>query len=184
MDIKNTSIAGLTLVRFPKFIDNRGFFTRNFCSEFFTNLGGFPQVSQANLSFNKVIGTVRGFHFQNNGHEEAKTVTVLAGAVHYKVIDLRKTSDTYGSVESFDLTELDWVVQVPRGCSPAFQTLEKNTLLHYYVSHSYSKENEFGIRYNDPNFDLKWPLTVTEVSERDSKFPDFDLKNFKGLESV
>ena len=72
-------------------------------------------------------------------------------------------------------------LQVPNGCAPAFQTLEDDTLLHYYVSNAYSPKNEFGIRFNDPFFRLKWPLEVSEVSERDQSFPDFDLETFSGL---
>jgi dTDP-4-dehydrorhamnose 3,5-epimerase len=181
MEIKTTSIEGLILFRFPKFVDERGFFSRNFCADSLQQVGGLSIVSQANLSLNVEIGTLRGFHFQSGGYEEAKTVTVLSGAVHYKVIDLRKNSKTFALVESFDLNELEWSVQVPRGCAPAFQTLKPNTLLHYYVSHPYSAKHEGGIRFNDPCFNFKWPLEISAISTRDQGFPDFNINNFPGL---
>lgn len=181
MEVKTTSIEGLLLFRFPKFIDERGFFSRNFCADSLKQAGGFTEVSQANLSFNSQIGTLRGFHFQDCGHEEAKTVTVLSGAVHYKVIDLREDSKTYARVESFDLTEFEWSVQVPRGCAPAFQTLQPNTLLHYYVSNPYCAEHESGIRFNDAYFNLSWPLEISAISVRDKNFPAFNVKSFPGL---
>lgn len=181
MEVKNTKIKGLFLFKFDKFEDDRGLFVRNFCKKELDRIEADTEIAQANLSFNKKMGTLRGFHYQFDGFEEAKTVTVLSGAIHYKVIDLRKDSPTYTQSDSFDLNQLEWTVQVPKGCIPAFQTLTDNVLLHYYVSQFYNPDKESGIRYNDPFFDLKWPVEVTEISERDSNFPNFNLKNFKGL---
>lgn len=183
MQIKKTKINGLFLFKFAKFEDERGFFVRNYCKREFEAVGGISKISQANLSFNKKRGTLRGFHFQFDGFEEAKTVSVLSGAVHYKVIDLRKNSATYTQSESFDLDCFGWSVQVPAGCIPAFQTLDENVLLHYYVSEFYNPKKESGIRYNDPFFKLNWPLKVSEISERDQSFPDFNSENFQGLRS-
>ena len=183
MEIKPNEISGLIFYNMDFFEDNRGFFTRNFCKTKIIELGGFGEVNQANLSFNRFMGTVRGFHFQLNGFEEAKTVTVLSGSLHYKVIDLRKSSSTYLKYTSFNLNSLKQVVQVPKGCAPAFQTLEDETLLHYYVSTPYSSNHESGIRYNDSYFNFKWPLKISEVSERDSSFQDFSKEQFAGLES-
>ena len=64
-------------------------------------MSGYTDVAQANISFNKYKGTVRGFHFQVGGHEESKTVTVYQGSLHYKVVDLRKNSPTYLEHEAF-----------------------------------------------------------------------------------
>ena len=160
--------------------DQRGFFARNFCNESISKMSGYTDVAQANISYNKYKGTVRGFHFQVGGHEESKTVTVYQGSLHYKVVDLRKSSPTYLEHESFELSAFSGVVQVPKGCAPAFQTLEDDTLLHYYVSNAYSSSHELGIRFNDPYFNFRWPLEVSVISERDSKFADFDPSNFKG----
>ena len=175
-------IQGLLFMDMDVHADERGFFARNFCAKSIENNGGYSEVSQANISFNKDKGTIRGFHFQSGGYEEAKTVTVLRGSLHYKVIDLRKNSPTYLEHESFEIFALEGVVQVPRGCAPGFQTLEDEVLLHYYVSNPYSSSNESGIRYNDPYFNLKWPGEVTNVSERDKNFSDFNPKLFAGLE--
>jgi dTDP-4-dehydrorhamnose 3,5-epimerase len=183
MEVNPGEISGLLFFDMNLYQDKRGFFTRNFCSTTISKMGGFGGVSQANLSYNTSAGTIRGFHFQVNGSEEAKTVTVLKGSLHYKVIDLRKTSQTYLKYTSFKITAINQVVQVPKGCAPGFQTLENETLLHYYVSNSYSQENEAGIRYNDPYFNFRWPLENITVSDRDSNFPDFNSKNFKGLNS-
>ena len=179
MDIKEGKIPGVLIAKMNKFIDERGFFSRNFCAETFKNHGAFSEVSQANISFNKFKGTIRGFHYQVGGQEEAKTVTVLRGSLHYKIVDLRLGSPTYLQHESFYLTALDLVIQVPKGCAPAFQTLEDNVLLHYYVSNPYNKELERGIRYNDGFFDFNWPLKPTVVSDRDLVFNDFDTDQMK-----
>lgn len=181
LEVRPEEIQGLLFIRMNFFRDERGFFVRNFCSDIVEDLGGESRVLQANLSFNVNQGTIRGFHFQNGGHEEAKTITVISGKLHYKVIDLRRNSPTYLKYTSFELNELENVVQVPRGCAPAFQTLEPNCLLHYYVSTRYSPEYEFGIRYDDPYFNMNWPRDVSTISKRDSSFEDFVPTSFEGL---
>ena len=173
MDVSRSKIPGVLTIKMNKFIDERGFFARNFCVNTLKDHKAFSNVSQANLSFNLNKGTIRGFHYQIGGKEEAKTVTVLTGAVHYKIIDLRKSSPTYLQHDSFELIALDTVIQVPEGCAPAFQTLEDNVLLHYYVSNPYDKDLERGIRYNDNYFDLRWPLEPTVISHKDSNFQNF-----------
>lgn len=183
MNIKRTRIPGLVFLEMEIHPDDRGFFARNFCAESISSAGGYSNVNQANISFNTTKGTIRGFHFQTGGHEEAKTVTVYRGALHYKVLDLRKDSPTYLEHESFELKALTDVLQVPKGCTPGFQTLEDEVLLHYYVSNPYSKANEYGIRYNDPFFNMKWPLEPTVISTRDRNFPDFSPQEFEGLQS-
>jgi dTDP-4-dehydrorhamnose 3,5-epimerase len=183
MNIRTGKIQGLLFMDMEVHQDERGFFARNFCAKSIEDNGGYSEVNQANISFNKTKGTIRGFHFQSGGNEEAKTVTVLKGSLHYKVIDLRKDSPTYLEHESFEISALEGVIQVPKGCAPGFQTLENDVLLHYYVSNSYSSKNEYGIRFNDTFFDLKWPGEVTNVSERDRNFADFDPKQFQGLKS-
>lgn len=183
-EVNPKDIPGLLFIEMNFFKDERGFFARNFCTKTISKFNGFPNVAQANLSFNAEPGTIRGFHFQGNGYEEAKTITVIEGSLHYKVVDLRPNSPTYLKYTSFELQKLSTVVQVPKGCAPGFQTLEPNTLLHYYVSTEYSPDNESGIRYNDPFFEMNWPLEISVVSNRDSEFEDFDPKVFKGLASV
>jgi dTDP-4-dehydrorhamnose 3,5-epimerase len=181
MDVVKTRIPGLQFFKMEMHEDERGFFARNFCANSIAEQDGFTDVSQANISFNREKGTIRGFHYQLNGHEEAKTVTVYRGSLHYKVLDLRKDSPTYLQHETFILKELSDVLQVPKGCTPGFQTLQDDVLLHYYVSNPYSKNHEAGIRYNDPYFKMQWPLTPTVISARDQSFPDFSVSEFPGL---
>jgi len=183
MEIVKGSIDGLLLIKMNKKQDDRGFFARNFCADLIEQAGGNPRISQANLSFNETKGTLRGFHYQINGHEETKTLTVLRGSLHLKVVDLRKESKTYLTYESFNLTELDSIIQIPKGCAPGFQTLLDGVLALYYMSDPYSSDNEYGIRFNDPFFKFNWPLEVTNISKRDLDFKNFDPIKFEGLKS-
>jgi dTDP-4-dehydrorhamnose 3,5-epimerase len=183
MEIEKGPIDGLLLIRMNKKHDKRGFFARNFCAELIERAGGDPSISQANLSFNEARGTIRGFHYQKNGHEETKTLTVLRGSLHLKVVDLRKDSKTYLTYESFHLDELNSIIQIPKGCAPGFQTLHDGSLALYYMSDPYSIDNEYGIRFNDPFFKFIWPLEVTNISKRDLGFMNFDPIKFEGLKS-
>ncbi len=179
MELVEENFQGVKLFEMKPFYDERGFFARNFCQKIMNETLCNAEVSQANLSFNSKRGTIRGFHFQYPPFQEAKTVTVLQGALHYKVIDLRPNSASFLSVSEFNLKALQHVIQVPEGCAPAFQTLSDNTFLHYYVSKSYNPLFEDGIRFNDPHFKLSWPLTSPIVSERDINFKNFDRESFE-----
>ena len=82
MEIRNTRISGLNFFKMEMHADDRGFFARNFCKSSFDDADGFSDVAQANISFNRQKGTIRGFHFQNDGHEESKSVTVYKTGSH------------------------------------------------------------------------------------------------------
>jgi|LakMenEpi03Aug12_release.lakeMendotaPanAssembly.Ray.scaffolds.fasta_scaffold407415_2 dTDP-4-dehydrorhamnose 3,5-epimerase len=179
MKLVDTNFQGVKLFEMTPFRDERGFFARNFCCEVMENSSANREVSQANLSFNSKKGTIRGFHFQFPPYQEAKTVTVIQGSVHYKIIDIRPDSPTYLSVSEYELEPLAHVIQVPQGCAPAFQTLVDNTLLHYYVSQSYNSDFEDGIRFNDPQFNFSWPINTSIISERDKSFKDFNRNSYE-----
>ncbi len=64
-------------------------------------------------------------------------------------------------------------LQVPKGCTNAFLTLEDNTLVHYYVSDFYHPASERGFRFNDPAFAVEWPFAPSQISDKDLGYPDF-----------
>ena len=176
MKCLDQEIAGVKIIEHESFIDNRGAFTRMYCSKEFEEFGIENNISQINLSFNKYEHTLRGFHYQEEPHGEDKTMKCLAGAIFDIVVDIRKDSKTYLKWISFEFTENDNLsLHVPKGCANAFLTLKTNTLVNYYSSYEYSPSNEKSIRYNDPLFNFKWKSKPKVISEKDLNHLDYKI---------
>ena len=113
-------------------------------------------------------------HYQKNPYEEAKLIRCTKGKICDIIIDLRKNSKTYKKWESFELSSSNFkMLYVPEGFAHGFQSMEDNTEILYHVSQFYSPESESGIRWNDPHFDIHWPIAITEISEKDNSITDF-----------
>lgn len=167
-------IKGVFLIEADPFIDDRGAFRRNFCINEFNDARIDSIVKQANVSENKFAYTLRGFHYQLEPHQEAKTISCLNGRIYDVVVDLRPESPTFMNWVSFEISKSDRKsIHIPKGCANAFLSLEDNTLLHYYSSEFYVSECERGIRYNDPAFGFEWPEEPKFMSEKDKHHPDF-----------
>ena len=172
------SIEGLVLILPEVFEDNRGTFRRNFCFKELKKNGIELSVSQGNISENKSMFTMRGFHYQKNPSSESKVLTPITGSIHNVVVDLRSDSPTFLKSVALDiLSSRRESLHVPAGCANAFLTIETNTLVHYYMGDCFKPESYAGFRYNDPYFDVQWPHAPTVISDRDAAFPDFSLED-------
>ena len=163
----------INFVPTPPYIDERGVFARNYDGQILEDLGLDGHVAQANISINRKAGTIRGFHFLNRPYSESKTLYVISGSIHLKVIDLRKESKNFMTISEMDLVECEGFVNISEGCAVGFQTLEDNSYIQYFMSKKYIAEQDRGIRYDDPLFSLKWPLALANISMRDRSFPNF-----------
>lgn len=172
MRILPTRVQGAFIVE-PEFReDSRGSFARVFCKAAFDAHGLTAHIEQANLSTNRIAGTVRGLHFQQVPHAEAKLVRCIRGALFDVVVDLRADSPTFGSWDGFELSaENHLALLVPTGCAHGFQTLLDNTTAFYHVSAAYAPEHESGVHHLDPDLGIAWPRRISRVSERDLQLP-------------
>lgn len=169
-----TDIQGAYLIDLEKREDQRGFFARTWAQEEFEQHGLVARVVQANLSFNHTRGTLRGMHFQSAPYAEAKLVRCVRGSLFDVIIDLRADSPTYKRWIGIELTaENRRALFVPEGFAHGFQTLTDNCEAIYQVSQFYTPGAEGGVRYNDPAFNIQWPLPVSVISEKDRSWPDF-----------
>lgn len=174
MEFIEQTIKGVFIVKGQPIQDSRGAFRRHFCAREFEQHGLNPRVSQANVSENKFKHTLRGFHYQIGPYSEAKTISVLRGAIFDIVVDLRVESKTFMKWISVQIKEEDRsAIHIPIGCANAFLSLAPDTMLQYYSSEFYNPQAEKGIRYNDPAFKFIWPSTPEVISEKDSSWPDF-----------
>ena len=170
-----TKLKGAFVIELEKYSDDRGFFSRAWCQKEFKEQGINSQFVQANIGFSKNSGTIRGIHYQIAPFEEAKLVRCIRGAIFDVVLDLRPELPSFKQWFGVELRDENRkMLYVPEGCAHGYQTLVDNTEVFYQVSQVYSPESERGIRWNDPEFDIEWPIDEDLViSEKDQNWPDF-----------
>lgn len=177
MKVRDTPITGAFLIDLEPNSDERGFFSRLFCSEEFAKKGLNPQIAQINNSHSRYAKTLRGMHYQLPPFEETKLVRCLQGALFDVMCDLRPDSPSFKQWFGAVLTaESRTMMYVPKGCAHGFLTLTDNTEIIYFVSEAYSKTHERGLRYDDPSFNIQWPYPPAVISERDLNHPNFTLE--------
>lgn len=174
MIFSETKLRGAYVIELDRKSDNRGFFARAWCKKEFRAQNLTTEFVQSNVSWNKSKGTLRGMHRQVAPHEECKLVRCTRGAIYDVILDLRRDSETFGKWLGFELTEENHrSLLVPGGFAHGYQTLEDNSEVEYLVSQFYAPGSEKGVRYNDSAFGIKWPMTVTFISEKDRGWPDY-----------
>src|SRR5215211_5221523 len=158
----DTRIDGVGFLQ-PKLIgDERGFFVETYRRSDFAGLGIAEDMVQDNHS-RSGRGIVRGMHFQV-GEGAAKLVRCGRGTIVDVVVDLRRGSPTYGEWEAFELSDDNArIVYCPVGFAHGFCVLSDVADVFYKQSNYYSGERERGIRYDDPNVGIAWPLPVGEL---------------------
>jgi dTDP-4-dehydrorhamnose 3,5-epimerase len=172
MIFHETSLHGAYVIEMVRRTDERGFFARTLCKREFSALGLETEFVQHSNQLSVRRGTVRGLHFQQPPHQEAKLVRCIRGGLFDVIIDLRASSPTYLRHESFELTgENHLQLYVPPGFAHGTQTLEHYTEVTYAISAYYTSEAEAGLRYDDPAFGIRWPLPVTSISRKDLAWP-------------
>lgn len=171
-----TSLPGLTVISPFYAEDRRGMFTKSFEKEIFTKNEILFAPFEAMYSCS-ARGTVRGLHFQRRYCQD-KLVQVLSGAVYDVAVDLREGSETFGKWEGFTLTaENRKMLYIPKGFAHGFLALEDNTLFSYFCGDRYDPETDGGIRWDDPQLAVCWPIDQVEnviLSDKDAALPTLE----------
>lgn len=179
MKFNPTGIAGAFIIELELHKDRRGFFARTFCVKEFEAQGAIANFVQCNISFNHIKGTLRGMHYQVSPSQETKLVRCTRGAIYDVIVDLRSHSPTYLARVAVELTsENRYALYVPAQCAHGFQTLEDNTEVFYQMGDFYQPEYDAGVHYSDPTFEIEWPLSVTEISDKDLSLPFLNRASF------
>lgn len=172
MRFQPLAIAGAFLVGPEQIGDERGWFARGFCQREFAEQGIDFEIRQANRSFNRQAGTLRGFHAQYPPHAEQKLLRCVQGSLVDALVDLRPESPTFLQSVLVELSaDNQQSLLIPERCCHALQTQSEATEILYLVSAFYAPEAEFGLRWNDPQLGINWPLPVSEISEKDANWP-------------
>lgn len=172
MKFTGLEIPGSFLIDLEPFVDDRGFFARAWCADEFAAAGIDAAFVQANIGRNKHRGTLRGLHYQEAPHAEAKLVRCTRGAVYDVLVDLRPESPTYRAWFGSELSaENHRMLFVPEGCAHGYQSLTDDAEVYYQVSSRYAPGAERGIRYDDPAIGVRWPLPISNISPKDRAWP-------------
>jgi len=181
MRISATPISGLILIERERAQDERGFFSRFFCSREMAAIGFDLPIAQINHTHTRRRGSVRGLHYQCAPFSEDKIVSCLRGEVFDVALDLRREAPTF----------LHWHAQVlsadnarslliPQGFAHGFQTLSDDCEMVYLHSRPFAPDSSGAINVRDPRVAIDWPLAFADISPRDSNHP-FLPADYEGL---
>lgn len=171
MIFHEVKLKGAYIIEPERLEDERGFFARTFCQKEFENIGIDFNIVQSNISYNKEKGTLRGMHYQTAPHEEAKIVTCVRRSIYDVIIDMRLDSSTYCKWFALELSAKNYIsLYIPKGFAHGFQTLENNVVVSYQMSEFYCPESARGVRWDDPTFKIKWPVSSPIISAKDSSY--------------
>jgi len=171
MKLIELEIKGLILIEPNVFHDDRGIFFETFSIPKLENSGIPVHFLQENQSLSHK-GVLRGLHFQLPPYEQGKLVRVTKGSVIDVVVDIRKSSSTFGQHLMVRLDDIDHrMLWIPPGFAHGFIALEENTVFLYKVTKVYNKESEGGILWNVPDLKIDWGNDQPIVSEKDRVLP-------------
>lgn len=174
MKFSETPLAGAWIVDVEPHTDERGFFARTWCRREFEEHGIDADFVQASLSYNRVAGTLRGMHFQRPPHAETKLVRCVRGAIYDVIVDLRRESGSYGRWTGLELSANNRRgLLVPKGFAHGFITLDDNTEVLYQISAYYTPGSGTGLRHDDRQLGIEWPVPVKVIDDKDRALPAF-----------
>ncbi|HVX95105.1 MAG TPA: dTDP-4-dehydrorhamnose 3,5-epimerase [Polyangia bacterium] len=186
MEVIQTEIPGVLLIKPRVFGDARGFFVETFQAARYASNGMSLPFVQDNVSRSQ-RGVLRGLHMQQP-HAQGKLVSVPSGEVFDVAVDVRVGSPTFGRWVGMVLSgENQHQVYIPPGLAHGFCALRDDTLFSYKCTDLYHPECEVGIRWDDPDIGIKWPLESPLVSGKDQALPllkDVDRARLASYEAL
>ena len=173
MEYKETNIKGVFIIEPKVFSDARGYFMEAWKkAEFEAHVGPveFVQDNESKSSY----GVLRGLHYQKGACSQAKLVRVIKGKVIDVAVDIRKSSPTFGKHVMVELSEENKrQFFIPRGFAHGFLVLSPEAIFTYKVDNPYAPQADAGIRFDDPEIGIEWPIDAKDMllSEKDTKHP-------------
>lgn len=172
MKVTSLHLQGAAILEPVVHGDNRGFFMESYNEEVMQKAGVNFQFIQDNQSLSAEVGVLRGLHYQLNPKAQTKLIRVLSGVIYDVIVDVRRSSPTFGQWVGVILSEYNKrQLLVPKGFAHGFCTLVPNTQVLYKVDEYYSPENDRGILWNDPSLGIDWPVASPVLSDKDQRHP-------------
>jgi dTDP-4-dehydrorhamnose 3,5-epimerase len=176
MDVTETAIPAVKLIRPRRFADARGHFCETWNARRMAEAGLDVAFVQDNQSYSAEAGTVRGLHYQRPPHAQGKLVRVVRGRIHDVAVDVRRGSPSYGRWVAEELSaENGAQLWVPRGFLHGFVTLEPHTEVVYKVDDFYAADCDGAVRFDDPDLGIDWGVDTARavLSAKDAAAPAF-----------
>ena len=174
MQIRPLELDGALEISPRKFGDDRGFFSETYNAKSFAEAGIDLTFVQDNHSYSAAKSVVRGLHYQLPPFAQDKLVRVTRGSILDVVVDIRKSSPTFGKWVALEVSAEKWnLILVPKGFAHGFLTLVEHTEVIYKVTNYYSPEHDRSIRFDDPAIGIDWPIPASgvQLSDKDQKAP-------------
>ena len=172
--VKEYPIAGLKLITPKKFGDNRGFFSETYNAQMLAELGIHEHFVQDNHSLSVEKGTVRGLHYQNPPHAQAKLVRVSRGSILDVAVDIRRGSPTYGQHMAVELSAENWnqLLHPSRLCPWLLHHRRRTPNCNTRSAIIMRRHSDAGILWNDPALGIAWPeFAGAQLSPKESLCP-------------
>ena len=171
-EIQKSLIKDLHILQRKPLGDSRGYLERMFCQEELESILKGKIISQVNHTLTDMTGTVRGLHYQFPPFAETKLISCIHGEVFDVAVDLRKGSSTFLQYHAEILSANNYKTMViPEGFAHGFQTLSQNCEMLYFHTTAYNSDSEGALNVTDPGLNIKWPLEITDISNRDLNHP-------------
>lgn len=172
MIFEKTALPGVLRVIQTPHRDARGFFSRLYCPDEFAKAGIAFNPTQVNLSRNTTKHTLRGLHWQDAPHAEAKFIRITRGRVFEVVVDIRPDSATRYQHLTLELdAETGDGLFIPEGFAHGFLTLEDETDMLYQMGRMFEPGHARGLRWDDPALRIQWPHAPALINEADRNWP-------------
>ena len=173
MKLIPTALEGAFYIDVEAHPDPRGSFATLYTPGGFASLGLNTEIRQLSVSYNRERGTLRGLHYQPVPYAEVRVVSCVGGAIFDVMVDLRPASPTFLKWVGTEIHSDSFrMVYVPEGFAHGFETLEPATVVHYQISVDYRADQSRGIRWDDPEIGVQWPIDPPAViSPRDAGLP-------------
>lgn len=169
-----TALAGVYVIDVEGSMDDRGMFARTWDMQFAKANGLLERFDYTSISLNTAKHTLRGMHYQRIPHGETKLVRCTRGKMFDVALDLRPESKTFKKWYGTELTaENHRALYIPQGCAHGFLTLESDTEVLYAITGEYQADAGSGVRFDDPEFQIAWPVQPQVIADRDRTYPDF-----------
>ena len=165
-----TRLEGLVLIEPTVIRDERGFFLESYRRDAYHAAGVDADFVQDNHS-RSAVGTIRGLHYQSSPGQP-KLIRVARGAIWDVVVDIRRSSPTFGEWEAFDLDDVRHLqLYVPAGFAHGFCVVSETADVVYKVGSYFDPATERGVAWDDPDLAIPWPVPAGRLSERDRRQP-------------
>ena len=175
--MKIKKLDGVKIISPKVFKDSRGYFFESFKSIKFLEYGlpyNFNQDNQVGSKKN----VLRGLHYQLN-KPQGKLIRVVSGSILDVAVDIRLGSPTFGKYQLAELSDKNKnIFYVPEGFAHGYLVTSEESIVVYKCTNIYNPNDEYGIKWNDPDIDIKWGIKSPKLSEKDESHPFLKDQNF------